>query len=72
MPCNLQLGEACLLVCDHAATARNVSRTASGVNAALANEFFALSAQGSTRFPRGCAAMKIGDRDLKRGIRVSA
>ena len=51
-----------------AATARYVSRTASGGRAALATAFFALSVR---LVPRVCrAAMKSGDRDLKRATRA--
>ena len=55
-----------------AATARNVSRTASGGHAALANEFVALSVQARPQLPapRSRGNLKSGDRDLKRGIRV--
>ncbi len=56
------------LCCDAVATARNVSRTASGGHAALAREFFASSVR---LVPRVCrAAMKSGDRDLKRATRA--
>ena len=56
------------LCCVRPATARNVSRTASGVRAALATAFFALSVR---LVPRVCrAAMKSGDRDLKRATRA--
>ena len=52
----------------NAATARYVSLTASGVRAALATAFFALSVR---LVPRVCrAAMKSGDRDLKRATRA--
>ena len=56
------------LGCDATATARNVSRTASGVDAPLASAFFALSVQARPKLPR--AAMKSGDCDLKRGTRT--
>ena len=49
-------------------TARNVSRTVLGGHAALASAFFALSVQARPQLPR--AAVKTGDRNLKRGIRV--
>ena len=50
-------------------TGINVSRTASGGHAGVATTFFALSVR--PQLPRARAAMKNGDRDLKRGIRVS-
>ena len=40
------------LCCDAVATARNVSRTASGGHAALAREFFASSVRLAPRTPR--------------------
>ena len=52
-----------------AATARNVSRTASEVHAALANEFFALFVR--YQLPRARAALKNGDRDLKCATRAN-
>ena len=57
-----------MLCCDAVATARNVSRTASGGHAALASAFFAFSVRLVPRVRR--AAMKSGDRDLKRATRA--
>ena len=50
-----------------AATARNVSRIASRVDATLATAFFACLVQARPQRPRD---NEKGDRDLKRGIRV--
>ena len=56
------------LCCDAGATARNVSRTASGGHAEVATTFFGLSVRLVPRARR--ATMKSGDRDLKRATRA--